>query len=203
MSHPIHHTENSIKLFGGREADYFPTHHWLDATKECFADCRHRALRHHDDGIKWASEMFPVVKTAVMEQHIREDCGGRIPSIHDWAAELKVQDWMQVRSSEEEILTKVSLKYGGDPEDFRPYLVFLQEYSEVPQFGYLRLHAQGIFEMERALGTRHPQNHTVPVRYVGEFLVKNLLNTGGRIPSASDWLTHMRMRIWMNRPYSL
>ncbi len=40
------------------EADYQPIHDWFDATKEQFADARHRALRHHSQGIFECERIF-------------------------------------------------------------------------------------------------------------------------------------------------
>lgn len=102
--HPIHHAETSVKLFGGSREDYLPIHDWLDATKEVFADFRHRALRHHSQGIFEAERTFGHVITNsegkevpvryVCEQHIKEDCGGRIPTVADWFRNIKQEVWM-------------------------------------------------------------------------------------------------------------
>ena len=51
MTHTYIHAECSVKLWGGKPEDYLAIHDWLDATKETFADFRHRALRHHAQGI--------------------------------------------------------------------------------------------------------------------------------------------------------
>lgn len=104
MSHPYYHSEKTVKLFGGKIEDYQPIHDWLDATKETFADFRHRALRHHSQGIFEAERVFgsviknsdgrPVPVRMVCEQHIKEDCGGRIPSVSDWFKNIKPEPWM-------------------------------------------------------------------------------------------------------------
>ena len=104
MTHPIYHAENSCRLFGGLAKDYQPIHDWLDATKETFADFRHRALRHHSQGIFEAERLFgpeiinsdgKKVPTRYMaEQHIREDCGGRIPTVSDWFRNIRHEGWM-------------------------------------------------------------------------------------------------------------
>ncbi len=49
--HPIHHAESSARKFGGVAADYASAHQFLDCTKETLCDFRHRALRHHSEGI--------------------------------------------------------------------------------------------------------------------------------------------------------
>ena len=58
--HPMDHAKTSVKIWGGKEEDYLPVHAWLDATKETFADYRHRALRHHSQGIYEAERVFGV-----------------------------------------------------------------------------------------------------------------------------------------------
>lgn len=104
MSHPYMHSENSVKIWGGVSEDYLKIHDWLDATKETFADFRHRALRHHSQGIFEAERVFGhVIKNSagklvpvryICEQHIKEDCGGFIPSVSDWFRNIRREVWM-------------------------------------------------------------------------------------------------------------
>ena len=104
MTHPHFHAESSVKLWGGTVDDYMPIHDWLDATKEMYADFRHRALRHHAQGIFEAERIFgkilvnadgrTVPVRYVAEQRIKEDCGGRIPSVSDWLSQIKPAVWM-------------------------------------------------------------------------------------------------------------
>jgi hypothetical protein len=104
MTHPVFHAENSVRLWGGKPSDYQPIHDWLDATKETFADFRHRALRHHAHGVFEAQRLFgdaivnsdgrTVPVRYVAEQHIKEDCGGRIPTVADWLSQLRPAPWM-------------------------------------------------------------------------------------------------------------
>ena len=102
--HPSDHAKTSAKLFGGVPEDYLLIHDWLDASKEHFADFRHRALRHHSQGIFEAERVFghSITNSAgkavhvryVCEQHIKEDCGGKIPTLADWLQHIQVQSWM-------------------------------------------------------------------------------------------------------------
>jgi len=55
MAHPYHHALSSVKKWGGTADDYIEIHSWYDQSKELVADFRHRALRHHAQGI-WQSE---------------------------------------------------------------------------------------------------------------------------------------------------
>lgn len=104
MTHPHFHAESSVKLWGGAVDDYMRIHDWLDATKETYADFRHRALRHHAQGVFEAERVFGktianadgriVPVRYIAEQHIKEDCGGRIPSVSDWLSQIKPAVWM-------------------------------------------------------------------------------------------------------------
>lgn len=104
MTHPCFHAASSVRLWGGTPEDYLAIHDWLDATKESFADFRHRALRHHAQGIFEAERLFGHAITNsdgrlvpvryIAEQHIKEDCGGRIPSVADWLSQIRPAPWM-------------------------------------------------------------------------------------------------------------
>jgi len=101
--HPYHHALSSARKFGGEPSDYQHIHDWFDASKEFICDFRHRALRHHAQGIFEAERVFGVTITTsdgrqvptrlVGEQHVREDCG-RIPSLADWLRTIKGEPWM-------------------------------------------------------------------------------------------------------------
>ena len=103
MAHPYHHALSSVKKWGGMVEDYLPIHSWFDASKEILADFRHRALRHHAEGIFMAETIFGATITLstgrviptrwVGEQHVREDLG-RIPSFADWARAIHPAPWM-------------------------------------------------------------------------------------------------------------
>jgi hypothetical protein len=104
MTHPNFHAISSAKKFGGRPEDYIHIHQWLDATKETFADFRHRALRHHSQGIFECERVFgPTLTNSdgkmvptryVAELHVKEDCGGLIPTVADWFRNIKREVWM-------------------------------------------------------------------------------------------------------------
>ncbi|MGE3874068.1 MAG: hypothetical protein AB7F74_14030 [Parvibaculaceae bacterium] len=103
MAHPYHHSLCSVKKWGGAVEDYMPIHGWFDASKEITADFRHRALRHHAEGIFMAETIFGptitlstgrVVPTRwIGEQHVREDLGF-IPSFIDWVKAIRPEPWM-------------------------------------------------------------------------------------------------------------
>jgi hypothetical protein len=104
MTHTYFHAKSSTRLFGGEPEDYLPIHSWFDATKESFCDFRHRAMRHHAEGIFECERVFGVTiinssgkhvpVRYIGEQHVMEDCGGRIPSLADWLSRIQPQQWM-------------------------------------------------------------------------------------------------------------
>ena len=102
--HPHHHAMTSVKIWGGKVEDYTAIHDWFDATKEQFADARHRALRHHSQGIFECERVFgSMIKNSdgkdvpvryIGEQHVKEDCAGRIPTVADWFRTMQLEPWM-------------------------------------------------------------------------------------------------------------
>ena len=109
MAHPLKHAEISAKKFGGKADDYIAIHNWFDESKAYVADFRHRALRHHGDGIFLAEKIFglaiinsdgkQVPVRYIGEQHVKDDLG-RIPTVQDWIRELRPQRWMYGRRIE-------------------------------------------------------------------------------------------------------
>lgn len=107
MAHPMHHAQSSANKHGGKPEDYLPIHNWFDGSKAFHADFRHRALRHHAEGIFMCETIFGVsirnsigkdVPVRVIgEQHVKEDLGF-IPAASDWLKCIKPATWMMKRS---------------------------------------------------------------------------------------------------------
>lgn len=103
MAHPWYHAQRSARLFGGMAEDYLPIHSWFDESKAFLSDIRHRALRHHSEGIFLCERIFGVVVEnsdgkavpvrAIGEQHVKDDLGW-IPTVKDWLQHLEIQPWM-------------------------------------------------------------------------------------------------------------
>jgi hypothetical protein len=99
----LKHAQSSTKRFGGTPEDYLPIHNWFDESKAFVADFRHRALRHHAEGIFLCEEIFGLTPTNsegkqipvryIGEQHVKEDLG-RIPTAQDWLTQVKPARWM-------------------------------------------------------------------------------------------------------------
>jgi phage terminase large subunit-like protein len=58
MANPYHHSVSSSKKWGGTPEDYQKIHDWFDESKMMMADFRHRALRHHAEGIFMCERIF-------------------------------------------------------------------------------------------------------------------------------------------------
>ena len=104
MGHCYHHALSSARKFGGTADDYIALHNWFDESKCITADFRHRALRHHAEGIFMLEGIFGTVITVstgrqvpvrqIGEQHVIEDLGF-IPSFADWVRCIRPEPGMQ------------------------------------------------------------------------------------------------------------
>lgn len=107
MAHPYHHSLSSVKKYGGKWQDYAAIHDWFDESKAHLADNRHRAARHHSEGIFMCEQIFgKTLKLStgkripvrwVAEQHVKEDMG-IIPTLADWLRCIQRRPWMRGRS---------------------------------------------------------------------------------------------------------
>lgn len=103
MAHPYHHALASVRRWGGMVEDYLPLHDWFDESKAYWPDFRHRALRHHAEGIFLCEALFgPTITNSdnkvipvrwIGEQHVKEDLG-RIPTAGDWLRCIRPEPWM-------------------------------------------------------------------------------------------------------------
>ena len=79
--HPFHHAESSARKYGGQPEDYLAVHSWFDESKAFIPDIRHRALRHHAEGIFLCERLFgtvlvnslgrPIPVRFLGEQHVK------------------------------------------------------------------------------------------------------------------------------------
>lgn len=84
-------------------ADYLAVHQFFDESKSHISDLRHRALRHHAEGIFLCERIFgPTITIStgrliptrfIGEQHVKEDLGW-IPTLKDWFESIQLQPWM-------------------------------------------------------------------------------------------------------------
>lgn len=101
--HPWEHSLSSTKKFGGKPDDYVAIHSWFDESKAYHPDVRHRAVRHHTEGIFLCEKIFGMTITNsdgkkiptryIGEQHVKEDLG-RVPSVTEWLKGIPMEPWM-------------------------------------------------------------------------------------------------------------
>jgi hypothetical protein len=99
---PFLHAKGSVSRWGGKPEDYMAIHDFLDSSKACMPDMRHRAVYHHALGCYLVERIFghtlvnsdgrEVSTRDVAEQHIIQDLGF-LPSVEDWLDELPMSTW--------------------------------------------------------------------------------------------------------------
>lgn len=218
MTHTYFHAQSSARTFGGEPEDYLDIHRWFDATKQHFCDFRHRALRHHSEGIFECEEVFGVtiVNSAerqvpvryIGEQHCLEDMS-RVPSLRDWLELIAPENWMTPGPSLSESpafhahtrAVESARIFGGEFEDYLPIHRWFDAHREAyADFRHraMRHHAEGIYEAERVFGVTiaNRDGVHVPVHCIGEQHVTAEL---GRVPSVKEWLELIQPKVWMAR----
>ena len=81
--------------------DYLALHNWFDQTKAHLPDARHRAILHSSFGIFLCEQVFGATVTnssgqqipmrVLGERHVKEDMGGKIPTVQDWLEGLPLK----------------------------------------------------------------------------------------------------------------
>ena len=219
--HPIIHSKSSQTHFGGCWEDYIHIHNWMDSSKVHAADCRHRHTHHTDVGIEQVLLKFGETVTlsdggsvptrAVATQHIKEDCGGYIPSKEDWFRELKKQSWMFSKWLSPKLRrlgctnpldhqNNMAKLYGGDPSDYERISQYFTPIRFIDR-PYIH-HSGGIFDVEEYLGVGIELSNggLIGTRTVAEQMVKSYY---GRIPTMSDWIRNVPIRSFMSKNYTL
>lgn len=103
MAKPYIHAKSCARKWGGVPEDYLDIHDFLDQTKMCLADVRHRAILHNTFGCFLVEQFFGTTRVNsdgreysprdVAERHIIEDLGS-IPTVENWLKGLPIQPWM-------------------------------------------------------------------------------------------------------------
>lgn len=99
---PFLHARGSVRRWGGKPTDYMAIHDFIDSTKQCMPDMRHRAVLHNAFGCFLVEKLFghtlinsegrEVSTRDVAENHIIEDLGF-LPSLEDFLDELPLSKW--------------------------------------------------------------------------------------------------------------
>jgi hypothetical protein len=110
-------------LYGGVPDDYLAIHNWFDESKAHLPDVRHRALRHHSEGIFLCESLFgTTIKNSeerlvpvrqIGEQHIKDDLGW-IPTVKDWLVHLPLQPWMSHAPAQRRPIEVAALKASAE-----------------------------------------------------------------------------------------
>lgn len=100
---PYLHAKLSAKKYGGVPNDYIKIHNFIDQSKMCMPDIRHRALLHSSFGCYMAESVFGVTilndeekvvsVRDIAEDHIIQDLGF-IPTVETWLNKLPIEPWM-------------------------------------------------------------------------------------------------------------
>jgi hypothetical protein len=125
MAHPLKHAQSSARKFGGKAEDYLPIHNWFDESKAFLSDFRHRALRHHAEGIFLAEKLFGIAIVNsdgkqvpvryVGEQHFKEDLC-RIPTAQDWLLQVLATFFRHASGNSTPVISvRTSMRTGAIP----------------------------------------------------------------------------------------
>ena len=98
IANPWHHAVSSAKKWGGTPDEYLRIHAWFDESKAHHADFRHRALRHHSEGIFLMESIFGPTLTINTRRFTLNPVGegpGEFFEIYDERAinEMPVSTW--------------------------------------------------------------------------------------------------------------
>ena len=212
MTHTYFHAASSARVWGGEPEDYLPVHDWFDETKKVFCDFRHRALRHHAEGIFLAEAVFGTTITNsagknvpvryIGEQHTIEDCS-RVPTAKDWLELMPVPAWLTPHDVDSTYAhaEASAARWGGEPEDYLAVHEWLDETRRAfwdPRHMALRHHAEGIYLCEQILGPAivNTGGRAIRVRNIAE---QHVQRDCGRVPAAEEYLKLIQRRGWMAR----
>lgn len=205
---PYDHARSSARIHGGCWEDYHPLHSWFDASKATRCHFTHRAIHHHREGVAEAKALFGIyllradgqtVRTETIAlQHIEEDCA-TLPCAADWLLDYQEPDWLPLALPDAAELACASARcFGGTADTYLPlhrWLLETRQWVDGVRHLLFRHHAFGIFEAEQRFGPAiEHEDGTVPTRVVAERHVRSVL---GRIPSANDFLRHIKGARWM------
>ena len=102
---PLLHAESSVKRYGGSVEDYIHIHQFMDSSKGCVSDNRHRIFTHNSWFVvnvipRVFGEMITnsdgkrVSTKDIAEWHCIEDFKGFIPTPQDYVEHLEMTNWI-------------------------------------------------------------------------------------------------------------
>ena len=100
---PFLHAKASVHKYGGKREDYQEIHDFMDSSKACHPDVRHRAILHSSFGIYLAERVFGTIIVNsdgkdvsvrdIAEEHVIQDLGF-IPTVEKYLNNMQIQPWM-------------------------------------------------------------------------------------------------------------
>lgn len=100
---PYLHGKLSVKKYGGKLEDYQDIHDFIDSSKACMPDIRHRAILHSAFGCFLVEQIFGTIRENsdgreysprdIAEEHIIQDLGF-IPTVEAYLKNMTIQGWM-------------------------------------------------------------------------------------------------------------
>src|SRR5579885_1584730 len=210
MAHAYFHAVSSVRKSGGTPLDYYALHEFMDSTKEHVPDARHRLFLHNAWGIWLAERVLGIVLVrnsdkhvtpvrTVLEQHVKEDYGGVIPSLDQCFARAQLYPLLEKDDDWQHCLHSCE-RFGGRPDDYLPLHQFLNSARTVLPDKASRcvLHnAWGIDLVVRCLGTtfRRSSDHIqTSTRQVAEM---HILRDLGAIPTMLEAVRTVPLAKWM------
>jgi hypothetical protein len=212
VSHPHFHALSSARALGGEGTDYVAVHAWFDASKQAYADTRHRAVLHHTFGVALLLDRFgPTLSRASDEesvemqllgtQHLVEDCGFQ-PAMADWLGQRPLEPWIARATAPVPQARLSAQRLGGAPADYEPLHQWLDQgtmWWDDPR-AHAPLHsAFGIFLAEHRFGAtfiRPSDGRPVPTRLAAE---AHVIRAHGHIPTVEQWMARIPVEPWMRR----
>lgn len=210
MAHAYYHALSSARKFGGVASDYSTLHEFMDSTKKHIADARHRLFLHNAWGI-WLAEqalhrvlvrgsdghMIPV--RPILEQHVKEDYGGVIPSLDQCFAQARSHPLLEQDDDWHHCMYSCE-RFGGEPDDYLPVHQLINSARSVLPDETSRCllhHAWGIDLAVRCLGTtfcRGSDQRQISTRQVAE---AHILHDLGTIPTMVEAVEAVPLAKWM------
>lgn len=211
MAHPYYHSLSSAKKFGGTWEDYIALHAFMDSTKAHVADARHRLLLHNAFGIFVVqlivgttfvrrSDGKRMATRVILERHVEEDFGGRIPTIGECFAQLPADPLREDKDVTLLHCMQSAEKYGGEASDYEPIHEFLnwpRDFLPDSRFQRIFHNGWGIHMVYKKMGeylTRASDGKTVLVRQIAQ---DHIICDLGYVPTIEESLKGIHVQSWM------